>query len=272
MAGLDAKRDGGRGGSLLGSLRDALAAAGRDDPRRATPDAAAMKDVTPIESDPVPPTLPAPVALQDKTTGDERPTAAAAAALARAPKQPAPPQVVDLDDQPAATRKAAAADVAKLAKTQAVGDGLAAAVADDDAGRTQIVRGKPKLQRGAFAQDPVVGWLVVVGGPGLGSYRPIFEGNNAVGRDTSNRIAIDFGDESISQAEQAYIRYDGADRSFLFVPNMAKTNVVAVNDARPAQPVKLKAMDLITMGRTQLVFVPFCGSDFDWGDLGDIRS
>ncbi len=26
-------------------------------------------------------------------------------------------------------------------------------------------------------------------------------------------------------------------------------------------------MDVITMGRTQLVFVPFCGPDFDWAAL-----
>ena len=34
-------------------------------------------------------------------------------------------------------------------------------------------------------QDPVVGWLVVVGGPGLGAFRPIYEGNNTVGRGKS---------------------------------------------------------------------------------------
>ena len=28
-------------------------------------------------------------------------------------------------------------------------------------------------------------------------------------------------------------------------------------------------MDVITMGRTQLVFVPFCGPDFDWSALSE---
>jgi hypothetical protein len=28
-------------------------------------------------------------------------------------------------------------------------------------------------------------------------------------------------------------------------------------------------MDVITMGRTQLVFVPFCGAEFDWSALAD---
>jgi FHA domain len=135
--------------------------------------------------------------------------------------------------------------------------------------RTKLVRGKQKVERGAFLQDPVVAWLVIVGGPGIGDYRPVFEGNNTIGRAGTNRIPIDFGDDSISAEEQAYIRYDSTDRSFLFVPNLAKTNVVSVNDKRPAAPVVLQSMDVILMGRTQLVFVPFCGPEFDWAALSE---
>jgi hypothetical protein len=135
--------------------------------------------------------------------------------------------------------------------------------------RTQLVRGKRKIARGVFHQDPVVGWVVVVGGPGLGAHRPIFEGNNTVGRSATQRIPIDFGDDSISSEEQAYIRYDSSERSFLFVPNLSKTNVVSVNDKRPTGAVALSSMDVITMGRTQLVFIPFCGPEFDWSELTD---
>ena len=142
---------------------------------------------------------------------------------------------------------------------------------DEGDGRTQLIRGKQKVSRAKFHQDPVVGWLVVVGGPGLGAHRSIYEGNNTVGRATTQRIAIDFGDDTISGEEQAYIRYDSSDRSFLFVPNLAKTNVVQVNDRKPTGAVALQAMDVITMGRTQLVFVPFCGPEFDWAELSDVR-
>src|SRR5262249_1611791 len=105
------------------------------------------------------------------------------------------------------------------------------------------VRGKPKVLRNNFLADPVVGWLVVVGGPGLGSFRPIFEGNNAVGRSKDQRIPIDFGDTTISSEEQAYIRDDSADRAFLFVPNLSKTNIVAINDKKPTGAVKRRAPD-----------------------------
>jgi hypothetical protein len=137
--------------------------------------------------------------------------------------------------------------------------------------RTQLVRGRLQVKRGSFETDPVVGWLVVVGGPGIGQFRPVFEGNNSIGRSSGNRIPIDFGDEAISSEEQAYIRYDSAGRTFLFVPNLAKTNVVSVNEKRPTGAVELAQMDVITMGRTQLVFVPFCGNDFDWSAIVEAK-
>lgn len=138
--------------------------------------------------------------------------------------------------------------------------------------KTQVVKGKSRPERSDFHQEPVVGWLVVIGGPGLGAFRPIFEGNNTIGRTSAQRIPIDFGDESISGEEQAYLRYDSADRKFLFVPNLAKTNVVQVNDKKPTGAVELQAMDVITMGRTQLVFVPFCGESFDWSELTELKA
>jgi len=137
--------------------------------------------------------------------------------------------------------------------------------------RTQLVRGRSAVKRGEFHQDPVVGWLVVVGGPGLGAFRPIYEGNNTVGRAPTQRIPLNFGDEAISSEEQAYLRYDSVDRKFLLVPNLAKTNIVAVNDKKPTGAVELSPMDLITVGRTQLAFVPFCGMDFDWSELNDLK-
>ena len=146
-----------------------------------------------------------------------------------------------------------------------------APAAADEPARTQLVRGRQALKRGQFAQDPVVGWLVITGGPGLGSFRPVFEGNNSIGRSPDSRIPLDFGDDSISFEEQAYVRYDGNDRGFLFVPNMSKTNVVSVNTKRPTSAIELAAMDVIVMGRTQLVFMPFCGPEFDWSEISETK-
>jgi len=118
-----------------------------------------------------------------------------------------------------------------------------------------------------YYQEPVVGWLVVVGGPGIGAHRPIYTGSNTIGSASDQRIPIDFGDEYISKQEQAYIRYDADDRQFLFIPNLAKTNVVSIDNVKPTSAVRLMPYDIISMGSTQLVFIPFCGDEFDWSDL-----
>ncbi len=112
---------------------------------------------------------------------------------------------------------------------------------------------------------------MIVGGPGLGAFRPIYEGNNTIGRASTQRIPLDFGDDAISNEEQAYLRYDSIDRKYLLVPNLAKTNIVAVNEKKPTGAVELSAMDLVTVGRTQLAFVPFCGVEFDWSELNDLK-
>ena len=296
-----------RAHGLLGSLKDALAAASREDmpaslkalagPARAVQKAASAPDGEVV----VPPL---PVVMADGALGKRHvdvmegkmasgassksdgqanqgqanvPSAEEAARAVRGSLAMKPNERSAEDSEPPTTRvvRKPPSDAGKRGR-----DGGASAKGGSGDGaleeatappRTQLVRGRQKLARTNFAQDPVVGWLVVVGGPGLGAFRPVFEGNNTIGRSSSNRIAVDFGDDAISSEEQAYIRYDSTDRSFLFVPNLAKTNVVSVNDKRPTAAVELAHMDVITMGRTQLVFVPFCGSDFDWAELAEVK-
>lgn len=261
-----------RSSRFLGSLKDALAAAGRDDhgPVVAHPaDGARVgADARPLPAvaPPPPPPLPESAAPEmskqnpDATQPMRKvaPATPSAAEAARDVKGQASLKASDRHLEPEPTTR-----VFRAAAGKPTDDAAAA--------KTQLVRGRQPLKRGEFVQDPVVGWLVIVGGPGLGSYRPIFEGNNTIGRAATNRIGLDFGDGAISAEEQAYIRYDAADRSFLFVPNMSKTNVVSVNDKRPTGAVSLETMDVIVMGRTQLVFVPFCGPDFDWSEITETK-
>jgi hypothetical protein len=220
-----------------GSLREALIAAGRDDARvtRITEQSPPAEPSAPERTFRVPPALP-------NTT-------------AAAPPRAIPVQVAQL---PASKHVEIEQSVPS--------DGPISAPP-----RTQLVRGRATVKRTEFHQDPVVGWLVVVGGPGLGAFRPIYEGNNTIGRAPTQRIPLNFGDEAISSEEQAYLRYDSVDRKFLLVPNLAKTNIVAVNEKKPTGAAELSAMDLVTVGRTQLAFVPFCGADFDWSELNDLK-
>jgi hypothetical protein len=280
MAGASDHGQAAKGGRFLGSLRDALAAAGRDETGEAqhaartviVPPATKVDAQAPVGEVPVPEVAQAvATAAEHPVAPPPLPSAAEVAREARASQtrtavakpQPAEDRHVEFEALPT-TRVVRGGKPAAAAAAAATED-------EDEPVRTQLVRGHAKVVREGFQQDPVVGWLVIVGGPGLGMFRPIFEGNNTVGRNASQRIPIDFGDTSISSEEQAYIRYDSVDRSFLFVPNLAKTNVVRVNDSKPTAAVSLSAMDVITMGRTQLVFVPFCGPEFDWSELSEAK-
>jgi hypothetical protein len=238
--------------SLLGSLKDVLAAAGRENtlPGAAMAPAPSHAEAAPDLAAQVAQALSG--ALDESAILPASPSAADAAREVKGAPRPLDRALAG-NDVPPTTRVVRSS-------------GRSAA---DEPARTSLVRGKQQVKRGGFETDPVVGWLVVVGGPGIGQYRPIFEGNNTVGRSSENRIPIDFGDDAISAEAQAFVRYDSSDRSFLFVPNLAKTNVVSLNEKRPTAAVELQAMDVITMGRTQLIFVPFCGPEFDWSALAE---
>ncbi len=113
--------------------------------------------------------------------------------------------------------------------------------------------------------DPVVGWLVVMKGPGRGKFRPIFYGQNSIVRATVQRISIDFGDGGISREDHAYVAYDEMQRKF-FIRDNGKANLVRCNGAPVMMPTEIKTGDLISIGATTLRFVPFCGPEFDWLD------
>lgn len=243
---------------FLGSLKDALLAAGRDE-MPSSPAHLAKPAVVAAAPKAEPDKPAAAATVVDFPPPPSSPSAEEAARLARAAPgirgtEKVSPPAVENDAIP--TTRVVRAEAPKQQAPAAPP-------------RTQMVRGKKPIERGTFAQDPVVGFLVVVGGPGLGAFRPVFEGNNTLGRAASNRVPLDFGDDAISAEAQAYIRYDSNDRSFLFVPNLAKTNVVSVNDKKPTGAVELKPMDVITLGRTQVAFLAFCGADFDWSEISE---
>src|SRR5262245_22353919 len=168
-------------GRILGSLRDALAAASRD----ATQEPAADERTEllardgPAAGGEAPPkraSVEAPTRTEVPSPATQGKSAAEALRDAKAP----PPHPAEAADP-----------TTRAVRGSSRGEPAARAV---DPARTQLVRGKPKVAHRDFHQDPVVGWLVVVGGPGLGAFRPIYEGNNAIGRGSAQRIPIDFGD------------------------------------------------------------------------------
>ena len=119
------------------------------------------------------------------------------------------------------------------------------------------------VREGAVDIEPVAGWIVVVKGPGRGGFRPVYVGMNSVGRAPSQRIPVDFGDESISREEHAFITYDDETRTF-YLQHGGKSNLVRLGGKPVLAPTEIKAGDIFRIGNTTLRFVACCGPDFDW--------
>lgn len=130
-------------------------------------------------------------------------------------------------------------------------------------GETIFVTPEPGALPGAKPFDPVVGWLTVVRGPGRGEFRPVYYGQNSIGRDPKQRISLDLGDQKISRDTHAFIIYDEVERKF-FIRDNGKSNVVRHNGSLVMMPTEMRDRDEISIGDTTLLFVALCNSSFDW--------
>ena len=111
--------------------------------------------------------------------------------------------------------------------------------------------------------DPVVGWLVVVDGPGKGSAVRLGNGQNGVGRGGAARARLDFGDRQISRETHAVVTYDPKNNRF-WVSQGSGTNLTYLGDSPVLAPTPLQPGARIVMGETTLRFVAFCDEDFTW--------
>ncbi|WP_339948877.1 FHA domain-containing protein [uncultured Albimonas sp.] len=115
--------------------------------------------------------------------------------------------------------------------------------------------------------DPIVGWLVIVGGPGRGRAIPLGAGANSVGRAGSERAALPFGDDQISSENHAVIVYDDRARKF-YVQHASGKNLTWLNGEVVVNLTPLSDGDTLEFGRnTRCRFAAFCGAGFDWNDI-----
>ena len=114
--------------------------------------------------------------------------------------------------------------------------------------------------------DPVVGWLVVVAGPGKGRACQLGYGTNSLGRGEGSRVRLDFGDEGISREEHASVTYDPRGRKFYLLHGGGK-NLTYLGDEPVLVPTVVEAAQNFSIGETTLRLVPLCGPEFDWQDL-----
>ena len=113
--------------------------------------------------------------------------------------------------------------------------------------------------------DPVVGWLVCIEGPCRGQDFRLHGGYNYIGRSVGD-VCIS-GDLQISNERHAVVAYYGKNRTFYVGPADGK-NIIEVNDAPVINATSLQSYDVITLGSTQLLFVPLCCEKCGWPTEG----
>jgi hypothetical protein len=74
---------------------------------------------------------------------------------------------------------------------------------------------------------------------------------------------LDFGDEEISRQRHALVTYDPKGKKF-YLQNGEGVNLTYIAETPVLQTTELKGGEIISLGKTELHFVTFCGQNFDW--------
>ena len=154
---------------------------------------------------------------------------------------------------------------------ESVEDRITKQFGEDDDKTMLVMRGKRQAsseEQSAVSESKserlVAGWLVVISGPGKGGFAPIFyDLVNSVGRGGDQATRLDFGDDTISRSEHAFIYYDYKTRKY-YINMGGKPNVLRLNDMPVLQQMELHNGDNLSLGQTVVRFVAFCGENFDW--------
>lgn len=148
------------------------------------------------------------------------------------------------------------------------GSSNSAAGRSEGDGDTKIFRPTGKSIDGSvsvdnFVVEPVVGWLVIVDGPGKGNFVKLGFGMNSIGRGSESRVSIDFGDDQISRENHALLTYDEKNKKF-YIQHGGGSNLTYLGNSPVLQPFELKGNEVISIGNTKLYFVALCGENFNW--------
>ena len=110
--------------------------------------------------------------------------------------------------------------------------------------------------------EPVVGWLVCVGGYHFGECFNIYAGKNSIGRSEENSIVVS-GDNGVSRVKHALIVYEPKKRDFYLQPGDS-SGLTYLNEDYIMESRKLAIHDMIELGESKFIFVPLCGEAFSW--------
>lgn len=114
----------------------------------------------------------------------------------------------------------------------------------------------------AIGTEPVVGWLVCIEGVHFGEDFKIKSGRNFIGRSGTMNISLS-GDKAVSRERHAILTYDPKGNVFMIQPGDS-SELCYLNGQPVLIPSQLKANDRISLGESELMFIPFCSESFTW--------
>lgn len=128
-----------------------------------------------------------------------------------------------------------------------------------ETGQTEIM-----VEESLFLEEehPVCGWIVCIAGPRRGKDYKIMAGKNFVGRADDMDIQI-LGDNKISRRNHCVIVYDEKQGKTVILPGDSN-GIVYLNEEAVYVPTPLGEYDVIEMGESRFLFIPFCGEHFMW--------
>lgn len=112
--------------------------------------------------------------------------------------------------------------------------------------------------------EPVCGWLVCIEGARVGKDYKIKAGKNFIGRADDMDIQI-VGDNKVSLRNHAIVVYDQKKKNNVLLPGDS-SGIAYLNGEAAYMPTELFPYDVIELGKSKFLFVPFCGEHFEWED------
>ena len=113
-----------------------------------------------------------------------------------------------------------------------------------------------------IGKEPVVGWLVCVQGPHFGEDFKLKSGRNFIGRAASMDVSI-AKDTTVSREKHGILVYEPKGNIFLLQPGDSK-ELCYLNEEVVLSPKEIKVHDRLSVGATELMFIPCCTSLFNW--------
>lgn len=115
--------------------------------------------------------------------------------------------------------------------------------------------------------EPVCGWLVCVEGAQRGLDYKVRMGKNFIGRGDDMDIQI-LRDNAISRRNHAIIVYDPKKRNTVLLPGES-SGIAYLNGEAVYTPQELAQYDIVELGNSKFLFMPFCGESFEWQEKAE---